>query len=205
MNGLADVAIAIDTNVFLHLFHKGTDANATTCNLDSHIDQLLERLQQDELVLLIDNKQKIAAEHIKYLHPIFKGDEIDTKRLLLRYWILDRDPIEIDLDTKSQLYVAIERVIHEKEEAADRAFVYVSHSSGKPLVTNDEMHIIFGPTSEGNTEKNNRRTRLKKGTKKLCVKGACIVSSREAFDALGEEVTDAPEKSTGAVVGGNDA
>jgi hypothetical protein len=213
MNALADGAIAIDTNVFMHLFHKGADANASTCNLDSHIDALLERLQRDKLVLLIDNKQKIAAEHIKYLYPILEGDEIDTKRLILRYWILDRDPIEIALDTKSQLYGAIEKIIHEKAEAADRAYVFVSHCAGKPLVTNDEMHILFGPTSEGNTDKNNRRTRLKKATKKLCAKGACIVTSREAFDALGEEVTDTPGEAVtdasgdamGNAGGGNDA
>lgn len=186
MNALTEDSIAIDTNVFMHLFHDSTNLHAKSCNQDSHIDKILDVLQKDEIRLLIDNKKKIASEHTKYLLPILEGsDEVDTKRILLRYWLLDQDPVEVDLDIRDQLFQKIKEVIHEGGEAVDRVYVYVSHRVGKPLITNDELHILFGPNGEGNTAKNNRRTRLNKATKKHRKSGAAILSSLEAFGALG--------------------
>lgn len=182
MNPLTDDFIAMDTNVFLHLQHK--PGTKDSVNSDSHIDGLLDRLQADGIGLLYDSENKIGGEYLEYIQPMLDEDDTDTKRQRLQYW-MNEAPIEkVTLERKSQLLQAIKNVIHENKEECDRVFVYVAFNTGKFLVTNDSLHILFGPTAEGNTNKNNRRTRLKSETKKWRTKGAGLLSTREAFEQL---------------------
>ncbi len=185
MNQPFESAVAIDTNIFLHLFHRGNDADAVNVNADSHIDNLLDAMQAASVVPILDSQNKIGSEYLAYLHSIMKEeDEMDTKRLILKYWIIDADPAVVQFDTNSELYKRIKKVIHERDEAVDRAFVFVAFSRGTVLITNDRRHILFGPNGERNTSTYNRRTRLMKETKKSRTKGGEILSSMEAHERM---------------------
>lgn len=182
MNSLTQDFVVIDTNVFEHLFHDGEGADSS--NEGSHIDQLLDHLQRDEIRLLVDTDGKIDAEYAEYLLPKFKESELDTKRYILKYWMLDSTPQQSALDRKSRLFNAIKKVIHERDEECDRVFVFMSFSSGRHLVTNDRQHILFGPTPEKNTKQNNRYIRLRRETKKLRNKDAELLSSKQACERV---------------------
>lgn len=179
MNALTADLIVIDTNVFMHLFHDGEGDDSS--NEGAHIDQLLDHLQRDEIRLLVDSDGRINAEYAEYLLPKLRESELDTKRYILKYWMLDSTPDACTLDRKSRLFAAIKGVIHEKAEECDRVFVFTSFASGRHLVTNDFLHILFGPTAEKNTNQNNRYTRLRRETKKLRNKSADLLSSKEAY------------------------
>ena len=183
MNGLTSDFVAIDTNIFMHLMHDGDAINSS--NAGSHIDGLLDRLQLDGIGLLVDSSRKIAAEYLEYIVPILdKSDEMDLKRYILTYWMNECPHHEVTLDRKSRLFVAIKNVIHESSEECDRIFVCVAFEEGRCLITNDSLHILFGPTAEKNTTKNNRYTRLLRETKKLRQKSAEILSSKAAFSRV---------------------
>lgn len=132
--------IAIDTCVFLHLLNKDP---RTQVNEDSHIDDLLGHPEVRKLSLCVDTTNKIGAEYQTKLDPIVrKEDDTRTEIYILRFWMnmCPREPILTD--PTDALMARIREVIPERNENADRAFVYVACRGDCCLVTNDGEHIL---------------------------------------------------------------
>jgi hypothetical protein len=128
--------IAIDTNVFVHLTNPQE-------NPDSHIDQILSHLAKDNPRLCVDSSNKIPNEYLEKLGPrIGSQDEQGIAIFLLRFWIAQVPREVIETDSQDHLMNRIYRVIPERDEHADRAFVYVSCKGDCPLISNDKTHII---------------------------------------------------------------
>ncbi len=167
--------IAIDTNVFEHLLNR-----ASCLNEDSHIDMLLGTLIQNQYQLLVDSTKKIANEYLQMLIPIIKNmDETKPQKPLLLYWMDPANRQQVELNPQDTLMQRIKQVIHERNEHADRAFVYVACRGDATLVTNDATHIL------------GRRAELLKKTKKYRGDHAAIQSSDTAaalFCANGGQV-----------------
>ncbi len=165
-------AVAIDTNVFLHLLNP-------QMNSASHINLLLSHLQEMEVSLLVDNGKRISGEYNNQIGPILrKASERGNERFLLDYWIRYAPRRSTEVSWKSELMQAIEKVITERNETVDRIFVYVAFKEGKLLVTNDHKHIISGPQSKKG--QGDRRTRLLRSTRKLRCWKADILITQEA-------------------------
>ena len=154
--------IAIDTNIFLHLFNPAE-------NTDSHIDKLLGVLITSHYQLLVDSTRKIGNEYQQKIVPIIRNlDETKPQLPLLRFWMNMDIRHEVELDGTDALMVKIKSVMHEPDEHADRAFVYVACKEGAVLVSNDFFHI------------RDRRDEILKKTRKERASDADIQSSREA-------------------------
>jgi hypothetical protein len=139
VNGLCNDAVALDTNVFIHLFNPQNNTN-------NHIDSLLSSLAADELVLLVDDLGYIASEYLEKLTPkIMDASDTGPQASLLRYWMAPERRVAVPVLKKSSLWRS------------------VSFVRGKPLVTNDVMHILNGPSREvGGPRGATRRTRLQR-------------------------------------------
>ena len=76
-------AVAIDTNVFMHLLNPHE-------NVGSHINKLLEYLQAQDAHLIIDSNNRILGEYNHHIAPIIvKNDDTRNEIYILRYWILN--------------------------------------------------------------------------------------------------------------------
>ena len=170
--------VAIDTNVFVHLLNPEQNA-------DSHISRLLVHLQSQSLALITDDRGRIADEYERIITPMVENlDESLNERYVLLYWTQYAMCCNVPLDMQDRMMQAIRGVITETSENVDRIFVYVAFKKGKLLITNDEMHIVFGPTRErGRTP---RRDRLLRATRRHCPDGADILTSKEAHDKIVE-------------------
>ena len=159
-NSVFQGAVAIDTNVFEHIFNKEK-------NVDSHIDDLLLSLQEDSIRLLVDEGSKIFDEYERIIGPKLAYSEHNYEISVLRYWLGTQETWEpVDVVSPSELMAAIKRIVHEPDENVDRILVYVALYRGKNLISNDEVHIVIGPQREwGDFE---RRHRLKKQTRNIC-------------------------------------
>ena len=166
--------VAIDTNVFIHLFDPDW-------NVKSHINRLLADLQGQGVDLIVDNGGRILGEYEHGLGPwIRSSDDTRNEVYLLRYWMrLARRRI-VELDSRDSLMTAIRRVVIERSEQVDRIFVYVAFKVGKTLITNDLMHIVNGPMGEGTS----RRHRLLQVTRRFRPRDVDIVTSREASEMV---------------------
>ena len=166
--------IAIDTNVFIHLFDS-------TWNTDSHINKLLEHFQQQCIELIVDDRGRIAGEYDHQITPrIQSSDDTRNEIQMLRYWMLFAPRKKVRLDNRDRLMQAIRIVVIEPSENVDRIFVYVAFKAGKTLITNDLMHIVEGP----DTERTPRGQRLLRSTRRLRHRDADILTSREAYDGI---------------------
>jgi hypothetical protein len=162
--------IAIDTNIFIHLLNPAVNHN-------SHIDKLLVHLLQLECQLLVDSTKKIGNEYIKMIIPIIKNmDETKPQLPILRLWMDINIRYQVMLDPLDNLMKHIKSVIDEKDEHADRAFVYVVCAADSLLVTNDRVHIL------------DRREALLKSTAKSRGRNTDIQSSLDAFAYFGGNV-----------------
>ena len=169
-------AVAIDTNVFLHLLNPQE-------NTGSHISGLLKYLQNQVLSLIVDDRGRIAGEYNNLIVPVFRrADEVDNKIDLLRYWILYAPRLQMTVNMSDSLMSQIRQIIIEPSENTDRVFVYVAFGNGSWLISNDEVHIVVGPRREWNQSQ--RRDRLVRNTRGLCPPGARIMTSREAFNLI---------------------
>ena len=165
--------IAIDTNVFIHLFDS-------TWNTDSHINKLLEHFQQG-IELIVDDSGRIAGEYDHQITPrIRSSDDTRNEIYILRYWMEVVPRRKVGLDNGDRLMQEIRDVVVELSENVDRIFVYVAFKTGKILITNDLMHIVEGP----DTESTPRRQRLLRSTRRLRHRDADILTSREAYDGI---------------------
>lgn len=158
--------IAVDTCVFIHLLNPQN-------NPGSHIDKLLTYLMEKRYDLVVDSTSKIPNEYQVQIIPMLRDrDDTGTQLVILRYWMSLAGRQVEDVDSRDQLMRAIRGVIHEADEHADRAFVYVACKADCYLVTNDGQHILP------------RRKRLLSATRKLRGLGTDLICSMEAYDRL---------------------
>jgi hypothetical protein len=158
--------IAIDTNIFEHLLNPAI-------NYDSHIDRLLGDLIRLQYQLLVDSTRKIGNEYQQMIVPIIQSrDDMGQQLQLLRHWMNPDVRFQVDLIQTDNLMQQIRRIIRERNEHADRAFVYVVCRGDSILVTNDHTHIL------GRRVKLLRRTRRERG------QNTDIQSSNDAFSNL---------------------
>ncbi len=169
-------AVAIDTNIFEHLLNPRQ-------NVDGHINSLLVHLQENDIALLVDDRERIAGEYNHHIGPIIQRvDDLSNEIYILRFWLLAASRISTAVYLTDPLMMTIREVIMEPSEVVDRIFVYVALSHGKLLVSNDTMHIVFGPSGGGG--RSTRRQRLLRNSRRLRPPGAGIVTSEEANDMI---------------------
>ena len=168
--------VAIDTNVFIHILN---DQN----NQDKHINTLLGRLYEKRVSLLLDENGRIMGEYKDLITPLIEGsNERQSESSILRYWIHIAPKEYSEVKQNDELMSAIKKIIHEREEVVDQIFVYIALRKRKTLITNDDLHILSGPTNESNESP--RSTRLLRKTRRHRVRGGAILNSQEAFDKI---------------------
>jgi hypothetical protein len=162
--------IAIDTNIFLHLLNPQNDAG-------SHIEQLLIQLQKSNYRLLVDSTDKISNEYQEFLGPLIRStDDTGIQIFLMRIWMRPELRDSVDLTSTDHLMNSIRNVIPERNEHADRAFVYVACRRNCKLVTNDDTHILP------------RRTEIRRKTRRDRGSSTDFISSREAWQQIVDEI-----------------
>lgn len=170
MNNLTRDTIAIDANVFVHMFMHMIDPQNNPYY--KHIYALLYRLRKSEFGLLLDETRRIAREYKDHVLPCFlKTDDDDTKRLL-RYWFRQENHKVVTVNLNDNLMRAIKPIVGSHKKA-DRFYVYVTLKEGRILVTDDEGDIW-----------NERGRLLKIKTRPRLPKGAKILNSQEAHQRL---------------------
>ena len=170
-NPLKD-AVAIDTNVFEHILNPQE-------NVDSHITELLSHLQERNVSLIVDQSGRVAGEYLNQLSALIgRSDDIGIEISILRYWIRRACRIPITVTLNDNMMTAIRRVIIEPSENVDRIFVYIAFKRGNLLISNDRTHIVVGPVREAGQSE--RRSRLKRETRRTRQPGADILTSEEA-------------------------
>lgn len=175
MNILTQDFIAIDTNVFEHLFNPEKNTN-------DHILYLIGRLRKDKIRLLIDGpreKSRIRGEYYERLSP-YVNSSLQRGRaesVLLRYFLLLPENYKVvKVNQKDDLMESIKGVIEVQKgkPVTDRFFVYVAFKKERVLVTNDNRDIL------------SKKKELKHKAKILRLKGADILSSQEAYERIAD-------------------
>lgn len=167
-------AVAIDTNVFVHLRNPEHNTNG-------HIHRLLGVLAEGKVVLLIDDRGVIQREHERNVIPMLEGGSVDGGELYLLQYFMDVNfQQKVMVNPRDRLMAAISRVIFEPSKNADRTFVYVAFQEGKWLISNDRTDIVEGPA----WEETPRRNRLLRETRRLRPEGASIFTSIEAHTQI---------------------
>ena len=167
-------AVAIDTNVFVHLLNPQN-------NPDGHIKRLLTHLFDEGVALLVDDGGRIAGEYAYLISLIERLDEARNERQILRYWMGLAPRRKVEVSDSDALMTAIRQVITGDKEV-DRIFVYVSFREGKILISNDEGDIVFG--SDRGRGYIPRRQRLLQATEGLRPGNPEILTSREAHTRI---------------------
>ena len=163
-------AVAIDTNVFMHIRNPEK-------NPDRHIHHLLGVLVEQRVELLVDDGGFIHHEYEEHVIRMLEGNSVDAGEVyLLRYFMDVTYQLKIAVGRRDQLMAAISEVIFEPSKNPDRTFVYVAFHEGKSLISNDEEDIVIGPPNE----RRPRRDRLLRETRRVRPTGAGIFTSAEA-------------------------
>lgn len=185
MNILTEDFIAIDTNVFEHLFNPEKNAN-------NHIWNLIDRLHEDKIGLLIDSpddprkESRIMGEYDRRLLPYVKPrQEVGAESVLLKIFFENAKLVEVDISQTDKLMVSIKGIIgmRKGEPVIDHFFVYVAFKKERVLVTNDRGDIL------------NNRKGLKRKAKTLRLKGADILNSQEAYERIADSSSAGGEPS----------
>lgn len=157
--------LSIDTNVFLHLLNPAADQQA-------HIGHLFVCILKLKPALCVDQAGKISAEYDSKLGPLVStSTEVGIERVLISQALqLPRE--EGLVDRKGPVYTKVEKILHEKDESVDRAFVTVACIKSCMLITNDSVHILA------------RVSELKKALKKYFKGGTAIMNSLDARELL---------------------
>lgn len=168
-------SIAIDTNVFEHLFNP----KINKCN---HINKILQNLIKNDAKLLVDSKSQIPAEYLDRLPRYLKSSERINEVTLLRYWLNQKVWKVVPLD-KPRLMTAIRNVMGIHGGNVDKTFVYVAFHQGENLISND-----FGDLVEGHAGNQYSliRNDLRRKTKQAHTpsKSSRILTSQEAFELI---------------------
>ena len=163
-------AVAIDTNVFVHLKNPKH-------NPDRHIHRLLGVLVEQGVELLVDDGGFIHHEYQEHVIPMMEGSSVDIDEVyLLQYFMEVNSQRKVGVARRDPLMTAIRKVIFELCKNPDRTFVYVAFHEGKALISNDREDIVFGPPNE----RRPRRDRLLRETRRIRPDGADILTSQEA-------------------------
>ena len=163
-------AVAIDTNVFVHLRNPEQ-------NPDCHIHHLLGVLAEQSVELLVDDGSVVRQEHVRNVIPMLEGRSVNgAEAYLLQYFMDANFQRRVVVNRQDRLMIAINGVIFEQSKNADRTLVYVAFHEGKWLISNDRTDIVEGPAGEGTP----RRNRLLRETRRLRPDGAQILTSKEA-------------------------
>jgi len=134
MSSLTRDTIAIDANVFRHMFNPQN-------NVDGHIHALLNQLMDDKIKLLIDDEGEILKECNHQLKPYLKSeDDRYAEGPLLLYWFRQANQKLVPVDSIDDLMTAINPIVPPCK-GADRFYVYVALKEGRILVTNDKKDI----------------------------------------------------------------
>jgi hypothetical protein len=179
VTALCDGAVAIDSNVFVHLLNPRNNA-------DKHIDKVLSVLAMDGIELLVDEHGFIATEYQEKVESLIKKvSDTGPEAYLLRYWMRAELRRKVAVERKGSLWKGVCGVIIENNETTDRCFVCIAFACGLPLVTNDEIHILVGPAREvGGSRGSTRRHRLLQVAKREKLRGV-VCSSVEAAKTIG--------------------
>lgn len=174
MTNSAKNCIAIDTNIFKHLFNK----QVNTCN---HIEFLLSKLYSSHC-LLTDKKGTILNEYYHILGPLLLSTKNSDHQKLIKGWIHSHNRREVDVKEYQHktLTPAIRKILI-TNDAADTTFICVAIIEDTTLITNDRSTII-----DKGSQKNFRRKKLLKLAKKspYCQNSFRILDSREACQSL---------------------
>ena len=163
-------AVAIDTNVFVHIRNK-------EWNFERHIHGLLGKLAEKGITLLIDDREVIQREYVRHVIPMMEGNSVDGAEVyLLQYFMDVQRQRKVAVGRGGRLMPAIKGVIFERSKDSDRTFVYVAFHEGKALISNDVEDIVNGPPNE----RTPRRKRLLERTKRFRPAGSCIFTSAQA-------------------------
>ena len=169
-------AVAIDTNVFVHLKNPAQ-------NPDRHIHYLLGVLAEQRIELLVDDGGFIHHEYEEHVVRMLEGNSVDAGEVYLLQYFMDVDrQLEVAVDRRDGLMVAINRVIWERSKNPDRTFVYVAFHEDKPLISNDRTDIVIGPPNE--RSRGPRRDRLRRETRRNRPGAAVIFTSDEARNQI---------------------
>ena len=159
-------AVAIDTNVFEHLFFPQK-------NTDRHINRLLQHIHEHSAKLLVDEKSRILREYLRILENRTIQTSVHLNETqLLRALIRDNPSIKVAVNDLDELMAAIESVIEGHRQKTDRTFVYIAFSYGGDLISNDEGDIV------------SNRSQLKRKARHVCVnsRNSRILNSQEAYE-----------------------
>ena len=162
-------AVAIDTNVFEHLFNCQE-------NTGHHINNLLLYLKSNDVKLLMDNELRILKEYKKIIEPRLSANSDHLNEIqVMRSWLIDNPPITVTVNNLDELMSAIKSVITGHNQTTDRTFVYVAFSHGGDLISNDEQDII------------RNRGKLKRKARRVCPasRKSKILNSTEAYNQIG--------------------
>ncbi len=176
-NNLTSDFIAIDTNVFEHLFNPEK-------NVNDHIAVLLRSLASGEVKLIGDTEGRIAREYENRLGHFFDGQDNPVKIThqnyidILRYWFRPETHEGVAVDKKGSLMRAIREIV-DSGDIVDRTFVYVAIQKDRILVTNDRRDIIDIGKRPGK-----RRQELRRLARKSRKKHADILTSAEACNKI---------------------
>jgi len=172
MNKLASDYIAIDTNVFEHLFNPQN-------NVSDHIETLLGRLACDDVHLITDKDGRIWNEYANRITNEIRNATNQNYVSLLRYWLsVDARNKEVNVNHRDSLMVSIKGVIR-GGKTTDKIFVYVAIHENRVLITNDRKDIL-----DESNNKNKRRDKLLKIAKQQGFNSVRLYDSREAYDKL---------------------
>ena len=172
---LCDCAIAIDTNVFEHLFNPEQ-------NRCDHINAILQDLIESGAKLLVDSKSRIPNEYHNRLDPRLDSPEHLNEINLLRYW-LNREVWKTVPGDRPPLMTAIRDVMRGPDRSTDRVFVYVAFHQGENLLSNDLTHVVEGHPKRQHSQV---RDELRNKTKRVHPpsKSSHILTSQEAFEQI---------------------
>jgi len=185
MNDLTQDFIAIDTNVFEHLFNPEK-------NVNNHIWNLIERLRKDKIGLLIDSpddprkESRIMGEYDRRLLPYVKPrQEVGAESVLLKIFFENAKLVKVYVNQTDKLMGSIKGIIgmRKGEPVIDHFFVYVAFKKERVLVTNDRGDIL------------NNRKELKRKAKTLRLKDADILNSQEAYKRIADSSSAGGEPS----------
>jgi hypothetical protein len=171
--------LLVDCNVFEHMWSRDAKFNP-----DGHVTILLALLAVNHTRLCVDHQNVIRHEYRNRVEPLLKKEwQVGNELEVLRYWMLPENQEKVDITRCKELIKQIKTVIIENERA-DRTYVCVAFSRGRPLISNDQTHIVIGPDREKTLGQ--RRDRLLRATKRHRAAGAEILFSAEAHHRLGE-------------------
>ena len=170
--------IAIDINIFLHLIEK-----SELDDEDNHIEELLDRLQELGVHLIVDDDYKIWRNYLSKIGRITKYSKGFDFVELFRYWFRHNADVKaVQVKNKDQLFINVVKTLNnenylvDEEQEIDTLLVYITVCEDTMLISNDRSDFI-GQTG-------NIRKELKRIAKTYGCQMFMIFDSKEAYEWL---------------------